>query len=85
MELWSSRGMLRERGRGGGMEIWRSRAREACCRPGDVEARGGMEISSSRDMLEARGRGGGMEVWRYRGLGDRYGAKPGDPPHKRSP
>jgi len=37
----------------GGVEVWRSGAGEACCGPGDVEARGDVEVWSS-GALDAR-------------------------------
>jgi len=73
--------MLRARGRGGGTEVWSSRALEVCCRRVDVAVlryedlklrrhatgleTGGMEIWSSGGVLRARGRGG---TWRYGGM-----------------
>jgi len=51
-EIWSSGGMLRAWRRGGDC-LKRSGAREACCGPGDVEARRGVEVWIS-GALEVR-------------------------------
>src|SRR5436190_7489709 len=56
------------------VEVWRSGAREACCRPGDVEVwrcvagvqmwrHRGMKLWSSGGRLQSCRRGG-VEVWR---------------------
>ncbi len=57
--------MLQGRGRGD-VCLERSGAREACCGPGDVDARGGVEVWSSGGALQAlpQKRYGDLELWR---------------------
>jgi len=61
IEARSSRGWLQACRR----EVWISGAREACCRPGDVEARGGAEVCV--EALQARRRVG-VEAWSSGGV-----------------
>ena len=43
VEAWRSGGALHAC-RCGGKEVWRSRARETCCGPGDVDVGGDVEV-----------------------------------------
>src|SRR6266480_999471 len=55
VEVWSSYGMLRARGRGG-VYLKRSGAGEAFCGPGDV---------ASKEIWRCAA---GVQTWRYRGM-----------------
>ena len=61
LEIWSSGGMLRARGRGGGTEVWSSGALEVCCRRVDVAV-------LRYEDLELRRHAAGLETWRYGAL-----------------
>ena len=55
-------GALEVRSRRADVQTWRSGAREACCRFGDAEARGGVEVGAS-EALEVHCRGRVIAVW----------------------
>src|SRR5437762_757828 len=58
VEVWSAGGVLQARRRGR-MEVWSSRALEACCWHSDVQ---------TWRALEAWRRAAGVATWRYRGM-----------------